>query len=75
MPVLSGTIPSFELFMMEWELLGKNYSKLKPWTEIGLTWAKKYYQRMDNTRAYIIALRKFISFLNLFSLDNFRHSY
>jgi hypothetical protein len=42
-PVLSHAISSFEMFMTEWEKLGKQNEILQPWTEIGLQWAKKYY--------------------------------
>lgn len=59
-PVLSGAIPTFELLMTQWEYLGNNYPNLKPWTDIGLLWAKKYYKRMDATRAYVIAMCKFV---------------
>jgi len=59
-PVLSGAIPSFELLMTSWESLGKTYKNLTPWTDIGLTWAHKYYNRMDDTRAYIIAICEFL---------------
>jgi len=59
-PVLSGAIPSFELFMTRWEKLGDQYATLKPWTDIGLKWANKYYRRMDNTRAYVIAMCEFV---------------
>jgi hypothetical protein len=59
-PVLSGAIPSFELFMTQWEQLGKDHRNLKPWTDIGLKWATKYYKRMDDTDAYIIAMCKFL---------------
>ena len=55
-PVLSGAIPSFELFMSQWEQLGRTHAKLRPWTKIGLKWANKYYKRMDDTRAFIIAM-------------------
>jgi hypothetical protein len=59
-PVLSGAIPSFELLMTKWEQLGKRYPNLAPWTDIGLKWAEKYYKRMDDTKAYIIAMCKCI---------------
>jgi hypothetical protein len=29
---------------------------MKPWMDIGLEWATKYYQCMDNICAYIIAM-------------------
>lgn len=65
-PVLSGAIPSFELFMTQWERLGKEYRTLKPWTDIGLKWARKYYSRMDDTRAYIIAMCELSFFFQAF---------
>lgn len=55
-PVLSRAIASFEMFMTEWEKLGEQYEALRPWTDIGLKWAKKYYIRMDDTNAYVIAM-------------------
>jgi hypothetical protein len=55
-PVLSGAIPSFELFMARWEKLGEEHHNLRAWTEIGLKWATKYYKRMDDTDAYVISM-------------------
>ena len=55
-PVLSRAMSSFELFMTEWEKLGKQHRILRPWMEIGLQWAKKYYTRMDDTDAYIMTM-------------------
>jgi hypothetical protein len=55
-PVLSGSIPAFEIFMSTWEKLAVKNPRLKPWIVIGLVWATKYYNRMDNTKAYIIAM-------------------
>lgn len=55
-PVLSGSIPAFEMFMTTWERLGEKHPRLKPFTDIGLRWATKYYSRMDNTDAYIVAM-------------------
>jgi len=57
-PVLSYAISTFEMFMTRWENLGKAYEVLRPWTEIGLKWARKYYIRMDDTDAYVIAMRR-----------------
>jgi len=70
-PVLSGAIPSFELFMTQWEKLGDEHLNLKAWTDIGLKWATKYYKRMDDTDAYVISMCEFFChnrfnfFLNL----------
>ena len=55
-PVLSRAISNFEMFMTEWEKLGEQHEMLRPWTEIGLRWAKKYYTRMDDTDAYVITM-------------------
>jgi len=55
-PVLSRAISNFEMFMTEWEKLGEQHEILRPWTEIGLEWAKKYYKRMDDTDAYVITM-------------------
>ena len=70
-PVLSGAIPSFELFMTQWEKLGDEHLNLKAWTDIGLKWATKYYKRMDDTDTYVISMCEFLChnrfhfFLNL----------
>jgi hypothetical protein len=56
MPVLSGAVPSFEIFMTRWEKLRTTYPELKPWVDVGLKWAKKYYTCMDDTDAYVVAM-------------------
>lgn len=56
MPVLSGAVPSFEIFMTQWERYRVKYRELKPWIDVGLEWAKKYYKRMDDTDAYVVAM-------------------
>jgi hypothetical protein len=56
MPVLSGAILSFEIFMMQWEKLHVTYPELAPWVNIGLEWAEKYYDRMDDTNVYVIVM-------------------
>jgi hypothetical protein len=55
-PILSGAIPAFETFMTKWEQLAKQHAKLEPIIEPGLNWAYKYYNRMDDTKAYVIAM-------------------
>jgi len=65
-PVLSGAIVSFEIFMTKWEELHDQYPRLRHWLYNSLKWAQKYYQRMDDTDAYIVTMSK--SFL-LFRLD------
>jgi len=44
MPVLSGPIASFEIFMTKWEELHDQYPRLRHWLDNGLKWAQKYYQ-------------------------------
>jgi hypothetical protein len=56
MPVLSGAVPSFEVFMTRWEKLRTKFPVLKPWVDVGLKWARKYYTRMDDTDAYVVAM-------------------
>jgi hypothetical protein len=65
-PILSRAISTFEMFMTEWERLGDQHEQLRPWTQIGLHWAKKYYTRMDETDAYVVTMCK--SFSNQHSL-------
>lgn len=60
LPRLGLSVPYFEIFMTGWEKLGESRPHLKPLLDIGLDWAKKYYNRMDDTTAYIIAMCTFI---------------
>lgn len=55
-PVLAGVIPSFERFMTSWELLAKKNPHLRTALNTGLSFANKYYKKMDDTRAYLIAM-------------------
>jgi hypothetical protein len=63
-PVLSGAIPAFEMFMTRWEEVGNLFEETKAWVEVGLTWAKTYYNRMDCTQAYIVAMRELRHFIS-----------
>jgi hypothetical protein len=47
------------MLMSEWESLRKQHDRLRPWMQIGVSWAIKYYIRMDDTDAYIITMCKF----------------
>jgi hypothetical protein len=58
-PILSGAIPCFEMFMTAWEDLGNDYPHIKKWTSVGLDWAVKYYKKMDDTHAYVVAMGEF----------------
>jgi hypothetical protein len=60
-PVVSKAIKYFELFMTDLESLGSEFRELKPWTDIGLSCAKKYYVQMDDTDAYVISMCKFLT--------------
>lgn len=64
MPILSGAVPAFEMFMTKWEKISEDHVRLKPFIQPGLEWAYKYYGRMDRTRAYVISMRKQIYFRN-----------
>ena len=44
--------------MTEWERLAEQHYILKPWVNIGLRWATKYYVRMDDTEAYVVTMCK-----------------
>jgi len=56
MPVLLGAVPSFQIFMTQWEKLHGTFPLLKPWVNVSLQWAKKYYTRMDDTNVYAVAM-------------------
>ena len=60
-PVLSHAIPHFEMFMTELERLGHEHDILRPWAEVGLHWATKYYIWMDETGAYVVMMCKLLS--------------
>ena len=55
-PVLSGTIPAFEMFMSSWEQLTEKHPRLSLWIDSGLAKATEYYAWMDRTSAYIMAM-------------------
>jgi hypothetical protein len=55
-PTLGNVILHWECFMMALEEYGTHLPCLKPILDEGLAWATTYYSRMDNTKAYIIAM-------------------
>lgn len=61
--MLAGTLPAFEMFMSRWEILAEKHEHLKPFIDIGLSWARKYYCKMDQTRAYVVAMGEFLVLL------------
>jgi hypothetical protein len=58
MPVLAGVIPTFEHFMTAWEQLSDKNPHLRVAINRGLLFANKYYKKMDETKAYILAMCK-----------------
>ncbi|KAJ7127819.1 hypothetical protein C8R44DRAFT_616511, partial [Mycena epipterygia] len=59
-PILAATIPAFELFISSWEAMiadsdleDQNIANI---ISPGLEIARKYYDKFDNTDAYIIAM-------------------
>jgi hypothetical protein len=57
-PVLAGAIPSLERMMTRLEKLARQQPKLAPAIKRGLKFAYKYYHKMDDTDAYIVAMCK-----------------
>lgn len=55
-PVLAGAIPTFERFMTSWEKLRDQQPMLAPAINAGLKVARKYYSKMDDTHAYVVAM-------------------
>src|SRR5258708_23409900 len=60
MPILSGAISSFELFMTRWENIIQDHPSLEKYIKPSLDWAYLYYGHMDSTRAHIISMHKYI---------------
>jgi hypothetical protein len=55
-PVLSGAILLFEMFMTCWEELAAENECMQPLVKAGLEAANKFYLWMDHTSSYIIAM-------------------
>jgi hypothetical protein len=45
--------------MSQWDKLGKEFTRLMPWINVGMYWAKKYYNLIDETDAYIVTMSEF----------------
>lgn len=56
--------------MTEWERIAERYECLQPWINIGLHWATKYYIRMDDTEAYVVAMCKFVNRSSIYYSSN-----
>lgn len=59
LPLLSIVVPAFEMFMTRWETLSERHPHLAPFIEPGLAKARQYYSRMDDTKAYVVAMGEF----------------
>ena len=59
LPVLAYAIPTFELFMSNWEKLATRQACLKPFIDKGLHFAYIHYQKMDQIMAYIICMSEY----------------
>lgn len=59
-PLLSGAIPTFEMFLTNWEQLQGNL-RVGDFVSKGVATATKYYNRMDQTDAYIVSMCEFRS--------------
>jgi len=55
--------------MTTWEILGKNHPELARFTDIGLKWMVKYYERIDLSKAYIVAMHKRMNSLSTVSTN------
>ena len=62
-PILSGSIPAFEMFMSSWEQLAEKHPRLSQWINIGMAKATEYYARMDRTSAYIMSMCEYFNLL------------
>jgi len=64
--MLAGVLPSFEMLMTHWEKLAKDMPNLKKYIQPGLDSAYEYYSRMDQTKAYIVAMCMFLCYHRFF---------
>jgi hypothetical protein len=62
LPTLCKYLITFERFLVVWEKVrdDPNHPHLRPFTEVGLDWAGKYYERMGDSKAYVIAMGMFV---------------
>lgn len=61
-PLLGSAVPTFETFVVQWDMLSELVPQCAPFIRTGLDRAKTYYEHMGKTRAYIIAMHKLILF-------------
>jgi hypothetical protein len=55
--------------MTAWESLAAKNTALEPYINVALERAYHYYQRMDRSPAYIIAMSEYIFFVIILSLS------
>ncbi|KAJ7750263.1 hypothetical protein B0H16DRAFT_1843275 [Mycena metata] len=59
-PILAATIPAFELFLSAWEAMKVDQdlaeANVAPIITPGLNLAKSYYKKLDDSKAYILAM-------------------
>ena len=51
--------------MTAWGKLCETNKCITPFIQVGIDWAMTYYSRMDNTRAYVVAMCKSLSLLTM----------
>jgi hypothetical protein len=54
--MLSGVLPSFKMLMTRWEKLAQDVQALEKYIKPGLKKAYEYYNHIDETKAYVIAM-------------------
>jgi hypothetical protein len=68
-PLLAGVIPVFEIFITGWDKLKKKRLHLQPYIQPGLDKARKYFERTDLTKAYVVGMCRSIQ-LECFETTN-----
>src|SRR6266481_342088 len=59
MPVLADTLPAIERLMTAWEALADSHPHLARFINAGLQKLREGYNKMDQTRAYVMALGEY----------------
>lgn len=58
LPRLGKSVPTFEFFMKAWKKMSNKEPRLQPFIKPGLAKAESYYNKMENSPAYVIAMCK-----------------
>ena len=53
---MTHAIIRFEMFMTDLETVKKEHEVLTPWVDVALSWAYKYYKRMDDNDIYVVTM-------------------